>query len=72
MQAGFTNYGRALEAWVRRVLTELHHQFDANADAQRAQLARLMNRRALSGDERTTTQRHLAELESLAAEDVAN
>lgn len=72
LQTGFTNYGRAFESWVRRVLTELQSRFDARADGHRAQLARLMNRRALSGEERATLERHLAELEGLMAVDVGD
>ena len=72
LQTGLTNYGRALETWVRRVLTELQRRFDAKADAHRAQLARLMNRSALSSQERATVEGHLAELESMVAADVRN
>jgi hypothetical protein len=69
LQRAFTNYGRALEAWVRRILAELQHRFDARADGYRAQLARLMNRKALSAEERGTMQRHLAELADLGKAD---
>ena len=69
LQTGFTNYGRALETWVRRVLTELQRRFVAKADGHRAQVARRLNRRALSAEERSTMERHLAELEGLVAAD---
>ena len=65
LQRALTNYGRALEAWVRRILAELQRRFDASADGYRAQLARLMNRKALSAGERATLQRHVAELADL-------
>jgi GTP-binding protein EngB required for normal cell division len=69
LQIGFTDYGRALEAWVRRVLADLQRRFDARADAYRAQLARLMDPKALSSGQRAQMERHLAELEGLAAAD---
>ncbi len=71
-ETGFNNYGRALETWVRRVLPELQRRFDTKADAHRAQLARLMNRKAISSEERAALEGHLAELESLVASEVAN
>ena len=37
----FQWYGRMLESWSRRTLTELHRQFDAHADGYRAQIERL-------------------------------
>lgn len=70
LQTGFTNYGRALETWVRRILSEIQGRFDARADGHRAQLARLMNHKALSAGERAPMERHLAELEGLMAADV--
>jgi hypothetical protein len=70
LQTGFTTYGRALDMWVRRVLTELQRRFDSRADGHRAQLARLMNRKALSAKDRAPMERHLAELEGLMAADV--
>jgi GTP-binding protein EngB required for normal cell division len=69
LQTDLINYGRSLETWVRRVLTELQRRFDAKADGHRAQLARLMHRRALSAEERATMERHLTEIESLMAAD---
>ena len=70
LQTGFTNYGRALETWVRRILNEIQGRFDARADGHRAQLARLMNHKALSAGERAPMERHLAELEGLMAADL--
>lgn len=67
VEAAFTNYGRALEAWVRRVLAELQSRFDASADAHRAQLARLMKQKVLTPEERASIERNLAELEGMAA-----
>ena len=72
LQTGFTNYGRALETWVRRVLIELQRRFDARADSHRAQLTRLLKRRALPAEERAAIEGHLAELENLVAADVRN
>ena len=72
LQNGFTNYGRSLETWVRRVLTELQRRFDAKADGHRAQLARLMHRKTLSVEERATMERHLTEIESLMAADLSD
>ena len=69
LQTGFTNYRRALETWVRRVLAELQMRFDSRADGHRAQLARLMNRKSLPVEERARMKRHLEELEGLLAGD---
>jgi hypothetical protein len=65
LQTGFSNYGRALEAWIRRVLGALQERFDARADAYRAQLARLMERKSLSPTQRAQIEGHLAELEGM-------
>ncbi len=67
LEAGFANYGRALEAWVRRVLGGLQERFDAKADAYRAQLARLSERKSLSPAQRVQIEGHLAELEGMVA-----
>ncbi len=72
LHTGFTNYGRALEAWVRRVLNELQSRFDARADGHRAQLARLMSRKGLSAEERVHLESHLAELEGLVTAGLKN
>lgn len=47
----FQSYGRMLEAWVNRTLGELQRQFDAHADAYRAQLGRLTDERAIGAEE---------------------
>lgn len=65
LETGFANYGRALEAWVRRVLGGLQERFDAKADAYRAQLARLTERKALSPAQRVQIEGHLVEIEGL-------
>ena len=62
LEKGFTNYGRALEAWVRRVLATLQDQFDAKADAYRAQLARLLGTKSLTPMQRGQLEAHLADL----------
>jgi hypothetical protein len=72
LQTGFTNYGRALEIWVRRVLSDLQRRFDALADTHRARLARFMNRKGLSAEERVRMESHLAEMEALVASPVKN
>jgi GTP-binding protein EngB required for normal cell division len=64
VQAAFNHYGRSLERWVRRVLTDLHTQFEAEADSHRAQLARLTRREALPPEQRKKIERALAELEA--------
>ncbi len=67
LEIGFVNYGRALEAWIRRVLGALQERFDARADAYRAQLARLIERKSLSQAQRAQLEGHLAELEEMLA-----
>ena len=70
LEAGFVNYGRTLEAWVRKVLTQLQREFDERADAYRAQLSRLMSHKAPSPADRARLERDLAELEGMLAEDL--
>ena len=47
----FQSYGRMLEAWVNRTLGELQRQFDAHADAYRAQLGRLTDEGTVGAEE---------------------
>jgi len=64
----FQRYGKMLAFWCRRTLTELHRQFDAHADAYRAQLERLTGT-GKTGAEETDAIRHdlqtLSELHSI-------
>lgn len=53
----FQRYGKLLESWCRRTLSELHRQFDAHADAHRAQLERLTGT-GKAGPEETRAIRH--------------
>jgi hypothetical protein len=53
----FQRYGKLLESWCRRTLSELHRQFDAHADAYRAQLERLTGT-GKAGPEETRAIRH--------------
>lgn len=64
LDAALGAYGRAMEAWVRRVLAELQERFDAKADGYRAQLARMSSRKSLSADQRARLLAHLRLLES--------
>jgi GTP-binding protein EngB required for normal cell division len=66
LETAFANYGRALEAWVRRSLGELQERFDAKADAYRAQLARLTEWKSLPPAQRVQIEGHLKELEAMA------
>jgi GTP-binding protein EngB required for normal cell division len=66
LELDFANYGRAVEAWIRRVLADLQTRFDARADAARAQLARLSVRKSLSPEDRARIERRLAALEEFA------
>lgn len=61
--AAFANYGRALEAWSRKVLGEMHAGFDTRADAYRAQLARLTTGTSISDDQRKRIEADIARLE---------
>jgi GTP-binding protein EngB required for normal cell division len=67
LQTSFSNYGRAIEAWVRRVLGGLQERFDAQADAYRAHLARLTGQKLLSPAQQVQIESHLAELEGMVA-----
>jgi GTP-binding protein EngB required for normal cell division len=61
-----SNYGRVLQAWVRRTFTELQARFDSYADVFRAQLARLTtDTTPVSGEEQAL----LDNLEALAGGD---
>jgi GTP-binding protein EngB required for normal cell division len=65
----FTNFGRALEAWSRRVLGEIQDGFEARADPYRAQLTRLLAGSAVSGNEKERIQAAIAELEKFTPPD---
>jgi GTP-binding protein EngB required for normal cell division len=59
----FERYRRMLESWTRRTLAELHRQFDAHADAYRAQIERLTNTGPAAPEETASI---LGDLEALA------
>jgi GTP-binding protein EngB required for normal cell division len=67
LETSFRNHERALEAWTSRVLAAMQSQFDARADAYRAQLSRLLSRKteAPSSEDRTAMERDLADLEAI-------
>jgi len=58
----FSSYGRMLEAWARRMQGELQRRFDAQADAYRAHLDRVLGGRATTPQEKETIQRDLNRL----------
>jgi GTP-binding protein EngB required for normal cell division len=64
---GFTNYGRSLETWTRRVLAEMQGQFEARADTYRAQLGRLVSPKKVSLDEKARIGAEVARLERFMA-----
>ena len=51
-----------LESWSRRTLAELHRQFDAHADAYRAQLERLTGEGEAGPEETEAIRRDLETL----------
>ena len=59
----FNRYGRLMESWSRRTLTELHRQFDADADGYRAQIERLTGASEAAPEE---TERMRRDLEALS------
>jgi GTP-binding protein EngB required for normal cell division len=59
---GFQRYGKMLESWCRRTLAELHRQFDAHADAYRAQLERLTGAGKAGPEDADTIRRDLQTL----------
>jgi GTP-binding protein EngB required for normal cell division len=63
----FQSYGRMLEAWVNRTLGELQRQFDAHADAYRAQLGRLTDEGTVGAEEVAAIR---GDLEAIAQIDV--
>lgn len=67
VREALSTHGRLLENWSRRVCDELQTRFDAHADAYRAQLARLVEDRAVPDEERQALRRDLDELVSMGA-----
>jgi GTP-binding protein EngB required for normal cell division/HSP20 family molecular chaperone IbpA len=47
----YRSYGRMIEAWSTRTLSELHRHFDAHADGYRAQLEQLTEGRSAGAEE---------------------
>jgi small GTP-binding protein len=60
----FAQYGKQMEAWVRRTVAELEGRFDSYADAYRAQIERVTSRRSTTEEERETIRRDLETLEA--------
>ena len=58
----FYNFGKLLDAWARRALSELQLYFDARADAYRAHLERLSGGRRTSAAEEASIKRDLDQL----------
>jgi hypothetical protein len=68
IDTAFTSYARQLQSWLRRAMAELQNRFDSQADAYRAQIARLIRVDELPADERVRMER---DLEDLSSESVA-
>jgi GTP-binding protein EngB required for normal cell division len=47
----YRSYGRMLEAWSRKTLSQLHRHFDADGDGYRAQLERMTGGRSATAEE---------------------
>jgi GTP-binding protein EngB required for normal cell division len=62
LSQAFYNFGRMLDAWARRALTELQLRFDAHADTYRAHLHRLTDRAGVSEAEEVFIRRDLDRL----------
>jgi len=69
IEAAFIGYARSIETWVRTVLKDIALQFDARADAYRAQLARLAARSTVSAEEQARIESDIAGLEMPFTED---
>jgi hypothetical protein len=59
---GLRSYGRMLEAWSRRTLSQLHQHFDAYGDGYRAQLERLAGGSRASSEESEVLRQELMSL----------
>lgn len=62
LSQAFYNFGRTLDAWAQRTLTDLQFRFDAHADGYRAHLHRLSATDRLSEDEAVLIRRDLDRL----------
>lgn len=62
VSAAFSSYGKHLEAWFRRTLTDVQARFDSYADADRAQLERLSSQKQVTAEEAAAIRRDLAEI----------
>lgn len=65
----FRAYGRLIEAWSRRTISELHRNFDAQADALRAQLEQLAEGRKAGPEEAEALQQDLADLSRIQGQE---
>ncbi len=68
VRQAFADYGKQMEAWIRRTLAEMEGRFDSYADAYRAQIERLMSGRGTTADEAEAIRRDLAALSAPASE----
>jgi hypothetical protein len=66
----FQRYGRMLELWIRRTLSELQRRFDSHADAYRAQLERLTATKEASTEHVEAVRQDLAALSAPRLEKV--
>ena len=71
MDEAFQRYGRMLELWVRRTMTELQRRFDSHADAYRAQLERLSSTKEPGVEEAEAIRRDLDILSVSRVQEVA-
>lgn len=60
----FQRYGRMLELWIRKTMSELQRRFDSHADAYRAQLERLTATKETGVEEVEAVRRDLAAISS--------
>jgi GTP-binding protein EngB required for normal cell division len=65
----FRSYGRLIEAWSKRTVSELHRNFDAQADALRAQLEQLAEGRKAGPEEAEALQHDLADLAGIQGQE---
>jgi len=64
LEVNYNAYARALERWVRQALAELQNRFEEEADAYRAQIARLGRGEERAPEQRSKIEQALQELEA--------
>jgi GTP-binding protein EngB required for normal cell division len=67
----FSNLGRMLDAWARRILGELQLRFETHADQYRAHLSRMGTRASIQGEDQTAILRDLNSLGEAQTEEQA-